>query len=150
MKATEISVTELSRNLSEYLNRAAYGGESFVLIRGNRALAEMRPLPRCRTLGDLSSLLDTLPGLGPAEAAVMERTTLTRNLAPLERERLVTSGPGADRRQRIVHLLPRGKRKLDAALPLWRLAQKRQSDRLGERRKERLLRDLRFAAREDG
>ena len=98
------------------------------------------------------SLLALLAGNGPlpvtelAEIAVMERTTLTRNLRLLERDRLVASESGEDRRQRIVRLTPQGRARLDAALPLWRKAQQRESDRLGKRRKERLLRDLSFAA----
>ncbi len=80
-----------------------------------------------------------------AEAAVMERTTLTRNLRLLEREKLVASGPGEDRRQRIVRLTARGKTRLEAALPHWHTAQERMSERLGKTRRERLLRDLRFA-----
>jgi DNA-binding MarR family transcriptional regulator len=91
-----------------------------------------------------------LPVSELAEQAVMERTTLTRNLAPLERDGLVTSGPGEDRRQRIVHLTARGRSKLQAALPLWKKAQARQSRLLGSSRKERLMRDLRVAAGENG
>ena len=81
-----------------------------------------------------------------AEALVMERTTLTRNLKPLERDKLVASAPGQDRRQRIVRLTTRGEKKLAEALPLWRKIHAWQSERLGPRRKERLMRDLRFVA----
>ena len=91
-----------------------------------------------------------LPLTELAEAAVMERTTLTRNLKPLQRDKLVTSEPGDDRRQRIVRLTARGKAKVKAALPYWSAAQVRQSELLGERRKERLMRDLQFAAGEHG
>ncbi len=80
-----------------------------------------------------------------AEAAVMERTTLTRNLRLLEREKLVASEPGEDRRQRFVRLTARGKTRLEAALPHWHAAQGRMSEQLGKTRRERLLRDLRFA-----
>jgi len=58
-----------------------------------------------------------------AERLVMDRTTLTRNLAPLERDGLVTSERGPDRRERYMRLTPAGRRTLDQALPLWRQAQ---------------------------
>jgi len=58
-----------------------------------------------------------------AERLVMDRTTLTRNLAPLERDGLVTSERGSDQRERYVHLTPVGRRALEQALPLWRQAQ---------------------------
>jgi DNA-binding MarR family transcriptional regulator len=60
-----------------------------------------------------------------AERLVMDRTTLTRNLAPLERDGLVTSERGSDQRERYVHLTPAGRRALEQALPLWRQAQAR-------------------------
>ena len=97
----------------------------------------------------LLALLDgygALPVSRLAELAVMERTTLTRNLTPLERQKLVASGPGEDRRQRIVRLTAKGRKKLAEAQPLWRRAQKQQVERLGATRKDRLLADLRFAA----
>ena len=98
------------------------------------------------------SLLALLQGAGRlsvrelADLAVMERTTLTRNLKLLERDGLVQSAPGADRRQRILQLTAAGRRMLETALPLWRKAQRAESERLGKARKERLLRDLTFAA----
>jgi DNA-binding MarR family transcriptional regulator len=58
-----------------------------------------------------------------AETLVMDRTTLTRNLAPLERAGLLRIGVGADRRSRIVKLSPSGRRRLALAYPLWKRAQ---------------------------
>ena len=81
-----------------------------------------------------------------ADVAVMERTTLTRNLALLEREKLVTSAAGEDRRKREVSLTKRGRAKLKAALPVWRRAQRQMTEELGTARKERLVRDLEFTA----
>lgn len=81
-----------------------------------------------------------------ADLALVERTTLTRNLALLERERLVASHPGDDRRTRVVTLTGAGRAKLEVAMPLWRKAQKRMVKGLGTARKERLLRDLEFAS----
>ena len=62
------TVTEVLRNFADYINRVAYRGESFVLIRGGRAVAELSPLPSGSRLRDLPDLLDSLPGLSEAEA----------------------------------------------------------------------------------
>ena len=67
-----------------------------------------------------------------AEAMAMDRTTLTRNLKPLEREGLVKIVPGPDRRTRAVTLTSSGKKKLLAALPLWEQAQNYMAEKLGQ------------------
>lgn len=61
-----LSVTEVVRNFAEYVNRVAYRRESFVLVRGNRAVAEIRPLPSGRLLGELPGLIASLPRLDDA------------------------------------------------------------------------------------
>lgn len=58
-----------------------------------------------------------------AEIAVMDRTTLARNLRPLEKEGLMNVTPGDDQRTRIVTVTPRGKEVLLQAFPLWEKAQ---------------------------
>jgi len=65
IKAT---VTEVLRNFSDYINRVAYRGERFVLVRGGRPVAELTPLPSGTRLGDLPDLLESLPRLSPDEA----------------------------------------------------------------------------------
>jgi DNA-binding MarR family transcriptional regulator len=77
-----------------------------------------------------------------AEVLGMDRTTLTRNLRPLERDKLVRTGPGTDRRVRIVSLTPRGERKVAEAEPLWATAHRRVTDALGPETWGRLQRDL--------
>lgn len=77
-----------------------------------------------------------------AEILGMDRTTLTRNLRPLEREKLVRTVPGADRRVRIVSLTTRGERKVAEAEPLWATAHGRVTDALGSETWARLQRDL--------
>ena len=62
------SVTEVARHFAEYINRVAYRGECFVLVRGNKPMAELRPLPAGRRLAELPALLASLPHLSPAEA----------------------------------------------------------------------------------
>ncbi len=74
-------------------------------------------------------LLVTIRLLGPvsvnelAEELVMDRTTLTRNLKPLERDGLIESRPGSDRRVREVLLSAHGHQVLKRAHPLWQEAQ---------------------------
>lgn len=63
-----VPITELSRHLSDYLNRVAYKGESFLLLRGKKPLAELRPAPRGKRLGELAELLKSLPRLSKEEA----------------------------------------------------------------------------------
>ena len=62
------TVTEVARHFAEYINRVSYRGESFVLVRGNRPVAELRPLPAGKKLSELPSLLASLPHLSPTEA----------------------------------------------------------------------------------
>ena len=67
------SVTEVARNFSEYINRVAYRGERFVLMKGRKPVAELRPVASRRTIGDLLDLLSSLPHLSEDEAASFAR-----------------------------------------------------------------------------
>ena len=64
---SNVTITEISRNLSDYINRVAYRGESFVVIRGNKPLAELRPLSVGKKLGELEEALKSLPKLSQEE-----------------------------------------------------------------------------------
>ncbi|WP_422375427.1 MarR family winged helix-turn-helix transcriptional regulator [Roseibium sp.] len=66
---------------------------------------------RQETTGELASRLS------------MERTTLVRNIALLERKGFVTAGPLREGRGKTYLLTERGARLLEEALPLWRKAQ---------------------------
>ncbi len=68
-----LTVTEMARNFSEYINRVAYRGERFLLTRGNRVVAEIRPVPEVRKLSELPGLLDALPRLGHEDAEAFAR-----------------------------------------------------------------------------
>ena len=57
------SVTEVAHHFTEYLNRVADRGECFVLMRGNKPIAELRPLPAGKRLADLPALVASLPHL---------------------------------------------------------------------------------------
>jgi antitoxin (DNA-binding transcriptional repressor) of toxin-antitoxin stability system len=63
-----LSVTEMARHFAEYINRVAYRGECFVLVRGKKPMAELRPLPAGKRLEELPALLASLPHLSPTEA----------------------------------------------------------------------------------
>jgi DNA-binding MarR family transcriptional regulator len=94
------------------------------------------------------SLLMLIRGLGPiritdlAEEAVMDRTTLKRNIELLEREGLVRIQPGSDARVREVSLTAAAAERLAEALPLWHRAQAHVTRELGRGRAARLLADL--------
>ncbi len=77
-----------------------------------------------------------------AERLVMDRTTLTRNLKPMEREGWLKSEPGQDRRTRVIRLTPNGKIALAKALPLWKQAQSHVEQTLGQQRWNSLLSHL--------
>jgi DNA-binding MarR family transcriptional regulator len=54
----------------------------------------------------------------------LERTTLTRNLRPLEAASLVRVASSADQRSRAVDITEAGRRRLSEARPLWREAER--------------------------
>jgi DNA-binding MarR family transcriptional regulator len=92
------------------------------------------------------SLTGGAPLLRLAEELNLDRSTMTRNLAPLERDGLITSVPGPDRRVRLVTLTERGRRALATALPLWERAQRRVLHALGARHLRELDAVLRATA----
>ncbi len=69
----EVSVTEVARNFSEYLDRVVHRGEDFTLVRRGRPVAHLAPVPRGSRLGDLSDLLERIPRLDPSEAEALGR-----------------------------------------------------------------------------
>lgn len=62
----------------------------------------------------------------------LDRTTLSRNLRPLERQGWIEIQHGADRRSRLLTLTDKGRDVADRALPLWQEAQKRMLSLLGD------------------
>jgi len=73
-----------------------------------------------------------------AEVLGMDRTTLTRNLKPLQRKGWLKAEPGQDQRTRIVSLTPEGEEVLAKAFPLWKQAQDAVVAALGLQRWETL------------
>lgn len=79
----QVSTAETRKHMSELLNRAAYGGERFVVTRHGKELAAIVPLDEVTLLDRLRSLL----ARKEFEAAVAEvRTAGTRSWDDVRRE----------------------------------------------------------------
>ena len=52
MQPKALTVTEVVRNFSDYISRVAYQRESFILCKGKQPMAELRPLPTGKQLGE--------------------------------------------------------------------------------------------------
>src|SRR3989441_13325594 len=99
------------------------------------------------------SLLAKLRRQGPmtinalAAEMVMDRTTLGRNILPLERDGLIRIEPAAsDRRAKELHLTKAGERRLQAGLKGWSQAQARFETVFGAKRAADLRTLLQAAA----
>jgi DNA-binding MarR family transcriptional regulator len=85
-------------------------------------------LARLKRLGPLS--INTL-----AKGMVMDRTTLGRNVLPLERDGLIRiEAAASDRRAKELHLTKAGEKRLRAAMRGWAAAQARFETAFGPRR----------------
>lgn len=147
---TEIGADEFLDHLRE-----AAGCSGLAVRKAARAVGQLYDdsLAPCGIKGTQFSLLAAV-GLTSktsvsalAESLVMDRTTLSRNLQPLVRTGLLRMEPGRDRRERRVALTEEGRTRLQTALPLWRQAQARIAEALGEGRAARLRGDLAWLAR---
>jgi DNA-binding MarR family transcriptional regulator len=75
----------------------------------------------------------------------MDRTTLARDLRPLERRGLVSVSVGRDRRVRMAALTPAGRRLVDEVRPRWKDVQREVRTQLGDDHVARLMDELRAA-----
>jgi len=66
-----------------------------------------------------------------ADLMDVDRTTLARNLGPLEKRGLVEMKPGSDRRAKFINITIKGKEVLSDALPLWKETQEKIKTALG-------------------
>jgi DNA-binding MarR family transcriptional regulator len=123
--------------------------------RAARALARrfddaFRPLGI--TSGQFSLLMSlnraTPASIGAVAALLaMDRTTLTANLKPLKRRRLLKVGVDpADRRSRALALTPAGRKLLAAAVPVWKRTHAEIERKIGASEPDRLRADLRALA----
>lgn len=74
-----------------------------------------------------------------ADIAVMDRTTLTRNLKPLEKKDLITIEPGEDRRERIVRITRKGTKLLKNTMGQWERAQIELEKRIGSKKFDQFI-----------
>ncbi len=72
----------------------------------------------------------------------LDRTTLSRNLKPLEEAGLLSIAPGKDQRTRLVSLTQKGKELLLNVLPVWEEVQSQVVSSLGEDKFRLLLAQL--------
>jgi DNA-binding MarR family transcriptional regulator len=77
-----------------------------------------------------------------AKGLVMDRTTLTRNLKPLEKEGLIKITSGDDKRNHFVKITPKGKSAMEKTLPYWEKARTVVSEEFGQKHLDGLLKDL--------
>ena len=76
----------------------------------------------------------------------MDRTTLVRNLRPLQRDGLVKAA-GSGRGGRVeLSITSKGRKKIDECMPAWRSAQSAAVRTLGQQRWSSILSDLESAA----
>jgi len=94
-------------------------------------------------------LLAAKPEASMAEVSdwlAMDRTTLVRNLRPLERDGLIKA-TGKGRGNKVsLSLTPKGRKTLEKFLPDWQVAQQKVIKTLGKERWTEILRDLERAA----
>ncbi|WP_020563677.1 MarR family winged helix-turn-helix transcriptional regulator [Methylosarcina fibrata] len=122
----------------------------FNLRKANRAVSQLydEMLRPAGIRGTQYSLLVALKISGSvlvtqlAEHAVMDRTTLTRNLEVMEKQGLVNVTPGEDRRTRMVTITEAGSAVLLEAYPLWQQAQSKIRETMSQERLQTLMTDL--------
>jgi DNA-binding MarR family transcriptional regulator len=76
----------------------------------------------------------------------MERTTLVRNLRPLQRDGLVTAAGGGRGRLVELAITAKGRKRIEKLTPAWKSAQRAVVKTLGEKRWSAILSDLETAA----
>jgi DNA-binding MarR family transcriptional regulator len=90
----------------------------------------------------LLARIERADGIGMSDLAgqmVMDRTTLTRNLQPLLRDRLVRAEAESDRRRRSLRITAAGRQLLKRSHASWKRAQRMLEQRLGPDRTAALL-----------
>ncbi len=88
-----------------------------------------------------AAALGELPLSDLAELMAMDRTTLARNLQPLERDNLLQIRVGTDRRERLISITTTGRKALSRAMPLWESIHNRFEAKVGKS-ESKALRDM--------
>ncbi len=147
---TLIIVKNTSSNIGQFLE-PAQGCVCFNIRKSARAITQLyeealRPTGLRATQFTLlvaTRVMGTATISGLAKGLVMDRTTLTRNMKPLEKQGFIRITPGKeDRREREVILTLAGQEILSEALPLWKTVQQSVVESLGQSRVTRLMKDL--------
>jgi DNA-binding MarR family transcriptional regulator len=108
-----------------------------------------------RPVGLNASQLAILAAIDVDEAAsiaalskrlAMDRTTLSRNLKPLEKEKLIRLGAEGWKRSKTVHVTIEGRHRLARATSLWEVAQIAFLKRFGKTEWKRVENDLKAIA----
>lgn len=60
-----ITMTEMSRSLADLMNRVAYRGESFRVLKGKKVMAEINPPKMAAKISDLAKFFADGPHLHP-------------------------------------------------------------------------------------
>jgi DNA-binding MarR family transcriptional regulator len=108
------------------------------------ALQSLELKPTQFTILAALSSVDDITVTDLADYMILDRTTLTRNLRPLEKQGMIKTGAGEDRRKRMISLTKKGLNKLEAAIPLWKQAQKEVTKYLGDNRFDKFLNELNY------
>ena len=111
--------------------------------------AEMRRYGIRPTQGSILLALNTKESWTMAELSDwlgLERTTLVRNLRPLQRDGFVQADGGGRGGRVELSITAIGRKKIEEAMPAWRSAQSAVVKTLGEKRWSAILSDLETAA----
>ncbi len=129
---------------------AAAGCPSFNLRKSARAVS--RVFDEALQAGGLRSgqfvMLLTVANLGEptygqlARELVMDTSTIARSLRPLQRDALIAVVAGPDRRRKTVRVTAEGAERIRQIMPLWRKAEDRFQEQIGNERWSRMLGDL--------
>lgn len=82
-------------------------------------------------VGIVTSKVPTINQL--AKTLVMDRTTLTRGLKPLEKTGLIKIKKGDDKRTTLLEVTPKGIKTMNKALPYWKKARDKVANDFGEK-----------------
>jgi DNA-binding MarR family transcriptional regulator len=132
---TCLAVRQAARHVTQFYDRH--------LASAGLRTTQFSILARLRRQGPMT--INTL-----AEELVMDRTTLGRNILPLERDGLIRIAPGAkDRRSKELRLTDAGRERLLAGYEGWKEAQKEFAAAFGDERTAGLRALLRQVAATD-
>lgn len=127
----------------------------FALRKASRAVTQLydRALEPAGIRSTQFTLLVTMASVSArtltemANVLVMDRTTLTRNLKPLEKLNFIQTVEARDRRSKAYALTEAGRDALARGIPLWENAQEKVHTSLGSERVNHLQRELDIATR---